>query len=125
MSEKPEPEKVAVVGSRGFPDLERVRAFVRSLPPGTTVISGGARGVDRVAEECARERSDLPSPRILHADWDAHGRPAGYLRDHDIINACDWVRVFWDGSSPGTRSTIKLALEARKRIELTIQCGES
>jgi hypothetical protein len=36
--------KVAVVGSRDFLQLKLVEYFVRDLPHGVTVISGGARG---------------------------------------------------------------------------------
>jgi predicted Rossmann fold nucleotide-binding protein DprA/Smf involved in DNA uptake len=43
-------ERVAIIGSRDYPDLERVRAYVRRLPTGTVFISGGARGVDSAAE---------------------------------------------------------------------------
>lgn len=50
------PDTVAIVGSRNFPDLAAVRAFVRLLRPDTTVISGGARGVDQAAEAAARSR---------------------------------------------------------------------
>jgi predicted Rossmann-fold nucleotide-binding protein len=46
-------KRVAIVGSRDYPDLEQVRWFVRKLAekyPDALVVSGGARGVDRVAE---------------------------------------------------------------------------
>ncbi len=42
-------DRVAIVGSRAHPNLDLVREYVRSLPPGTVVISGGAAGVDSVA----------------------------------------------------------------------------
>ena len=52
---------VGIVGSREFPQLERVADFVRKLAakyPGAVVVSGGARGVDR-AGEAAAERGGL------------------------------------------------------------------
>lgn len=51
-------ERVAIVGTRdASPEtLAKVRALVASLPDGTIVISGGARGVDKVAIEAAHER---------------------------------------------------------------------
>lgn len=36
--------RIALIGSRGYPDLARVRAYVRSLPADTMFISGGACG---------------------------------------------------------------------------------
>lgn len=47
-------ERVAVVGSREGADLEQVSAFLAELRvkhPLTTIISGGAKGVDKAAEE--------------------------------------------------------------------------
>lgn len=47
---------VAIIGSRDWPHLDRVRSFTESLArkhPDATIISGGAYGVDRAAEETA------------------------------------------------------------------------
>lgn len=46
--------KLAVVGSRQGADLEHVEQFVRSLPDGLTIVSGGAAGVDTTAEQTWR-----------------------------------------------------------------------
>lgn len=69
---------IAIVGSREFPDPERVREFVLNLPTNTIVGSGAARGVDRVAAATARARhlQVLEYP----AQWDRYGRSAGYIR---------------------------------------------
>lgn len=42
--------RVAIIGSRRFPYPIVVVDFVRSLPAGTVVVSGGAPGVDSWAE---------------------------------------------------------------------------
>jgi len=47
--------KVAIVGSRHYPNLERVRKYVRKLSPNDTIVSGGAKGVDQTAEDEARK----------------------------------------------------------------------
>lgn len=50
--------RVAIIGSRDYADLPRVRRFVAALArkyPGAIVVSGGARGVDETAEEAAQE----------------------------------------------------------------------
>src|SRR6266702_3977823 len=49
-------ERVAIVGSREYPDLPSVQVFVRSLPLDTVVVSGGARGVDTAAKWAAESR---------------------------------------------------------------------
>jgi hypothetical protein len=70
---------VAVVGSREFPRLDAVEKFVGKLKPGTTVVSGGARGVDQAAATAARKRG-LPVVEML-ADWNQYGKAAGPIRN--------------------------------------------
>lgn len=53
-------QRIAIVGSREYKQLDQVREYVRSLPLGVIVISGGARGVDRADK--------------LVAFWDGHSR---------------------------------------------------
>jgi YspA, cpYpsA-related SLOG family len=108
--------KIAIVGSRDFPQLERVDAFVDALSPGDVVVSGGARGVDSRAERRARARG--LEVVIIPADWDRHGRSAGFKRNHDIIAAADRVAAFWDGTSRGTAHSIQLARKAGKRVDI-------
>jgi hypothetical protein len=109
--------KVAIVGSRNYPHPESVIRFVEQLAakyPDAIVVSGGARGVDSIAEEAA-ERSGL-STLIFPADWARHGRRAGYLRNEDIIAAADIVVGFWDGESRGTQHSLDLAIRAGKQL---------
>lgn len=109
-------ERVAIVGSRDYPWAERVRLYVAGLPDGTEVISGGARGVDRIAETAAIARG--LKVLSLKAKWDKHGKAAGFLRNTDIVACCDRVVAFWDGQSRGTLDTITKAREARKPVEV-------
>ena len=108
--------RIAVVGSRDFPRLGEVRSFVRRLPVGTTLVSGGARGVDTVAEVAARE---VGIPVEIHpADWNRHGRGAGPLRNTRIVESSDVVVAFWDGRSPGTADTLRKARLARRPVRV-------
>lgn len=107
---------VAIIGSRGYTNLDAVRRYVMSLPPNSLVISGGARGVDTVAEQTARQ-CGLPV-KIFPADWNKHGKQAGYLRNVQIVEAADYVVAFWDGESKGTAHTIRIARQKGKRVEI-------
>ncbi len=106
--------RIAIVGSRDFPDLDLVRDFVDSLPPGTVVISGAARGVDTVAATAALVRGLLVEE--YPADWKAHGRAAGYLRNRTLVVMADRVVAFHDGSSRGTQHTMDIAKEMGKPV---------
>lgn len=108
--------KVAVVGSRKYPNLPQVRRFVLSLPKDTVLISGGAIGVDREAEIAAHLSGF--KVQIFYPDWKKHGKSAGLLRNQDIVDAADRVVFFWDGSSRGTFHTISLAKKSGKPWEV-------
>jgi len=110
--------KIAVVGSREFKNLKLVQDFVANLPAGTTIISGGARGVDTEAEVTAIAHW-LPT-LIFKAEWDKYGKSAGMKRNADIIAAADEVVAFWDGQSKGTAHTIQLALNCLNVKKITI-----
>jgi histidinol-phosphate/aromatic aminotransferase/cobyric acid decarboxylase-like protein len=108
--------KVAVVGSRDVSKsvLERVAAFVSSLPPGTVIISGGARGVDQAAIEAAR-RAGLPVV-VYEPDYATHGKAAPLVRNLYIVAECDELVAFWDASSNGTMHAIRTAVASGKKV---------
>lgn len=112
-------ERVVVVGSRDFPDEEMVAEHVTNLPPDTVVISGGASGVDTWAEQAA-EFAGLETD-IYPADWEAHGKRAGYVRNRTMVEEADRIVAFWDGESRGTRHSIKLAMESGKPLDIYVR----
>ena len=109
------------MGSRGFADLGAVAAYIRSLPPETTVVSGGALGVDSVAEKEA-ERRGLRTEiyRVDPEGVSSRGEFAqrAHARNQLIVDASDMLVAFWDGHSRGTLDSIKRAQRAGKRIEV-------
>ena len=107
---------IAIVGSRDFQSLELVDAYVETLPRGTVVLTGGARGVDQRAEKAARVRG--LATQVFRADWQRYGRQAGFRRNAEMVASADQVTAFWDGSSRGTKHSIELAREANKLHQL-------
>lgn len=112
-----EPLRVAIVGSREYSDLERVREYVRSLPAGTIVVSGGARGVDKTAETEARV-CGLPEPIIHKPDHKAYPWPAAAMHARNVLIAqtCDLMTAFWDGKSTGTMDAVLCARKLAKPV---------
>jgi len=111
--------KVAVVGSRGYPQGHLVRALVRrlaQLDPDTVIVSGGAQGVDSWAEDEAK-KCGLGTV-VLKADWGRYGKQAGFLRNTEIVEQGDIVIAFWDLTSSGTRDTIGKARIAGKEVRV-------
>ena len=104
--------RVAIVGSRGYLDLDSVVSYVADLPVDTVVITGGAKGVDEAAEKAARERGlDVV---VHYANWTLYGKAAGQIRNQVVVDDCDRLVAFWDGISPGTRGAISAASKAGK-----------
>lgn len=82
------PKTIGIVGSREFPSCVWVDEFVKKLRGGTVVVSGGAIGVDKHAENAARKRG-LPEPIVLRPQEDVIDK-SGYVaallaRNTDIV----------------------------------------
>jgi len=106
--------RLAIVGSQDYPNLDEVREFVRSQPSDTVIITGGAIGVDKVAEEEAEGL--CMQVVIFKPNWQKYGRAAGPIRNRLIVDDCDQLQAFWYGDSPGTRSSIAIAKNAGKLL---------
>jgi len=114
----PQSTKYAIVGSRDWPEnqSETVIAYIKSLPMKSVVVSGGARGVDTLAEEQALQ-SGL-AVQIYKADWDKYGKSAGMRRNKDIVDNADALVAFWCNQSKGTANSISRAL--KRGIPVTV-----
>ncbi|MFM7858006.1 MAG: SLOG family protein, partial [Flammeovirgaceae bacterium] len=90
--------KTIVAGSRGIADYEVVLAAIRQSGfEVTEVVSGTARGVDKLGERYAIENV-IPITRFV-PDWDKHGKRAGYLRNTEMGDYADALIAVWDGES--------------------------
>ncbi len=105
---------VAVVGSREYPEPERVTALIGLLHPEVTVVSGGTRGVDRAAGDSAVEQGRKVAevfPRIGPDATRAEAAVHLKARNTVIVRGSDVVVAFWDGKSNGTADAIEKALQ--------------
>lgn len=116
--------RVVIAGSRTITDLTEVeKAVAKANFNISVVISGGANGVDKLAEEYAIAHGlDLETYPVTPEDWARYGRSAGPRRNAEMIRNADGLIAIWDGSSSGTENTIKLA--RRKRIPIYIHLVE-
>ena len=104
--------KVAVIGSRTFDKYESVYNILSKLKI-TEIISGGAKGADSLAERYAKE-NNIPT-KIFLPDWETYGKKAGFLRNTQIIEECEMVVAFWDGTSKGCADSIEKAKKTNKK----------
>lgn len=105
--------KLLIVGSRSITDFDLSPYISADVD---TIISGGAGGIDSLAEQYA----DLHrlSKYILRPRYDLYGRAAPIKRNEQMVHMADAVLVVWDGHSKGTQYTLKYAQKTNKPIIL-------
>jgi predicted Rossmann fold nucleotide-binding protein DprA/Smf involved in DNA uptake len=106
--------KVAVVGSRSINSYEVVKAILTQYTF-TQVVSGGAKGVDTLAEQYSDE-FHLEKPLVILPNWKRYNRGAGAIRNLEIVDKSDFVIAIWDGKSKGTVISINYAKEQHKAV---------
>jgi len=104
-------KSLSITGSRDVKDEELVKHIAKRymnflLEKGiniTTIHSGCARGVDKLAEVIAKE--SYLEFKEFPANWDI-GKHAGMLRNKEMANETHLGLVFWDEESKGTEHYI-------------------
>lgn len=104
--------KVGVIGSRDFSDYALMCKTLSNYKI-SSIVSGGARGADKLAARFAKENNIKLKEFI--PDWTI-GKHAGFLRNSEIVNESDIIIAFWDGKSNGTLDSIKKAKKQKKVV---------
>lgn len=105
--------KLVIAGGRDFNDydlLEETCNYMLSHLLNAyeiEIVSGGAKGADTLAQRYAK--SNRFKLTIMPADWDKHGKSAGYKRNQEMADYATHVVAFWDGKSRGTQHMINIA----------------
>lgn len=104
--------KVIIAGTRDFNDYALLKKdvdyFLQDFNPSKIeIVSGNARGADKLGERYAKEHN-LPV-KLFPANWDKYGKRAGYLRNQEMANYSDMLIAFWDEKSKGTKHMIDIA----------------
>jgi hypothetical protein len=106
--------KVIIAGSRSIEDKEIVyQAITESKFEITEVISGGAKGVDRIAEQWAEENG-IPV-RVVKPNWKL-GRGAGLANNQTMADQADALIAVYDGQSKGTKDMIDTMRRKGRKI---------
>jgi hypothetical protein len=97
-----------IAGGRDIHDYELLLDAIEEAPFDiTTVVSGGAKGVDAMGERFAEDMN--LSLKIFNADWQTHGRAAGPIRNRKMAENAEALIALWDGKSRGTKNMIETA----------------
>lgn len=103
--------KTIIAGSRDCNDYTiLLMAILQAQQAGfeiTEVVSGHARGVDRMGEEWA-DTHDVPTKLfpVPQHEWNQYGRAADHLRNKKMADYAEALIAIWDGKSPGTKNMI-------------------
>lgn len=115
--ENDRPLYLLIVGSRTFSDrgllFEKADEAVGGRK-NVTIVSGGAKGADTLAEQYADSRGF--EKKIFPAKWDLFGKQAGYIRNREMHKFLSdkedrMCLAFWNGVSRGTKHNFELAEE--------------
>lgn len=107
--------KVVIAGSRDITDINiLVKAIKLSgykITSSDEIVSGGARGVDTLAEIYAKKKNI--SITIFKPDWDKYGKSAGVIRNYEMAKYCDIGIVIHNGSN-GSMNMIKNLIKFKR-----------
>jgi NADP-dependent 3-hydroxy acid dehydrogenase YdfG len=96
-----------------------VTEYVVALPRGASIITGSASGVDAAATKAAREKG-IPV-QVLPASFEEMADASkAAARNQRLVDACDVLVAFWDGTSKGTRGTVERALDSGKEVHVFV-----
>lgn len=120
--------RIIIAGSRIFNNYSLLKESVTSLISGLNkeyhieIISGGAKGADKLGELFAHEMKY--EVNIFKADWDKLGRRAGYVRNKKMAEYASekgyngMLIAFWDGKSKGTKHMIDLGIKYSLNVNI-------
>jgi hypothetical protein len=111
--------KVIIAGGRDFMEYELLYESCRRIFENREIreiVSGCAKGADRVGEKYA-EFNKIPIKKFP-AEWDKYGKSAGYRRNKEMADYSDVLVAFWNGESKGTKHMIDLATANKLEVHV-------
>jgi hypothetical protein len=116
--------KLIIAGTRTFNDIILIEKSLEHLVGEITeVVSGNARGADKLGEAWAKEHG-IPV-KIFEANWQKFGKTAGFIRNEHMAKYGDSLVVFWDGESKGTYNMIYQMRKLSKPVEIVFYDNDS
>ena len=98
---------IAFTGGRRYTDDIKVYEVLRVLNPDRVMV-GDADGLDRLVRTFCK-RLQIPY-HTFKADWDAHGKAAGPIRNREMLQSGAQILVAFPGGR-GTENCVKQAKE--------------
>ena len=105
--------RIIIAGSRNCPEdsailKDKINKMLLHIDCyDAEIVSGTCKGADILGENYAKD-NNLPIKQFP-ADWDKHGKKAGYIRNKEMAEYATHLIALWDGESKGTKMMIDLA----------------
>ncbi len=107
--------KTIIAGSRGMDNYDFIKStIIESGFEITEVVSGGARGVDRLGERYAKEVG-IPIKQFI-PDWDGLGKKAGHVRNREMGDYADALIVVIIDDSKGSVGMYEYAIKKGLKV---------
>lgn len=113
MVDERKPPLVLVCGDRLWHEVEPIRRRLSFLPPDTVILTGGANGADKIAEQVAEQQG--LKVRVFEADWRKHGPAGGPLRNIAMLNEKPDLVIAFHHDLSRSRGTAHCVATARRR----------
>lgn len=112
-------KRILVTGSRDWVDRQRINDAlfdeIRTFTPNPCVLVHGGcpSGADHIAHTLWVTNMPGRPIEVYRADWDTHGKKAGFLRNQHMVDlGADVCLAFIKDGSAGASMTANLAEEA-------------
>lgn len=119
--------KVVIAGSRTIDEtwpyyMKRLEALIEKFESTygiiDIVVSGRAKGADRLGEQWAIANG--VGIAKFPAKWDLHGKAAGPIRNQEMGDFSDGGIIMWDGKSTGAKHMSEVLRKQHKPFILDI-----
>ncbi len=107
--------KLLIAGSRSIVDFDLSPYISDDVD---TILSGGAKGIDTIAERYADSHG--LKKIIITPHYSQYGKFAPLKRNEELVKLADSVLIIWDGISKGTKYTYDLANKLCKKTNIII-----
>jgi len=111
--------RIIIAGSRKIKDYEYIASILDEYLDGMykpILLTGMATGPDRYGYRYAkRNKYDVEE---YPADWNTHGKSAGYIRNAEMAKKATNLIAFWDGKSKGTKHMIDIAKKNKLKVKI-------
>lgn len=105
--------KLMIAGSRSLETVDLSAYVTKDVE---LIITGGASGVDTLAEKYADDHKI--SKLVLRPDYNRYKKAAPLKRNEIMVEIADEILVIWDGKSKGSAYTVKYAQKIGKPVRV-------